>query len=76
MQVDWRKNRKGKVAVIAGALVTVRRRKCPKGPKFSAHYGPDLWVIGQRFKTEAAAQKAAVSYAIAARTSHAGPTVH
>jgi len=71
-QPVWRKSRGDKVTEVVGIQIAVRKQ----GRRFEALYGVDRWVIGYRFKTETAAQAAAIKYAVEARTSHAGPTKH
>jgi hypothetical protein len=69
-QPVWRKTRRGKETEVVGVHLAVRK----DGKRFKASYCG--LIVGSRFKTELAAQKAAIKYAIEARTSHAGPTKH
>lgn len=65
-QIRWEQSRRGEwVASVYGAEVAVRRA----GTMFTAHYGPDRWIIGgfgSRYKTRTRAQEVAVDYAIQA----------
>ena len=62
MVIEWKKRRGELVATAYGREIAVRRA----GGRYSAHFGPDRWIIGtvnSRYKTEATAKAAAIRYA-------------
>jgi hypothetical protein len=73
MAIEWKKRRGELVATAYGREIAVRRA----GRRFSAHYGPDRWVIGDfnsRYKTEETAKAAAIRYA--KQSSDSGQSIH
>ena len=71
MAIEWKKRRGELVATAYGRDIAVRKA----GKRYSAHYGPDRWIIGNfrsRYKTEETAKAAAIRYAQQASDSKTG----